>query len=57
MNIELFQKWVALVDTLNSHVKIGKISEEEYCNVLELAIEKMRLVIAGGTFRNGGFGL
>ena len=36
-------------------MKNGNIDESHYCNMIELAIGKMRVNIIGGEFRNGSF--
>ena len=55
MNKELFQKYVDLIMSMSLDMKNNTINESHYCNVLELAIEKMRVNIAGGDFVNGSF--
>jgi hypothetical protein len=55
MNEELFQKYVDLIMSMCLDMKNGNIDESHYCNMIELAIGKMRVNIIGGEFRNGSF--
>lgn len=55
MNKELFQKYVDLIMSMSLDMKNDTIDESHYCNMLELAIEKMCVNIAGGEFKNGSF--
>lgn len=55
MNKELFQKYVDLIMSMSLDMKLGKVDESHYCNMIELVIEKMRVNIVGGEFKNGSF--
>lgn len=55
MNKELFQKYVDLIMSMSLDMKNNNIDEYHYCNMIELAIEKMRVNLSEGEFKNGSF--